>query len=152
MSRITDLGKNFEKIVDIVHEYNKALEGVEDILKIQGKRLEVANMENTAWQNYYDQKRVELYTLVKYMDSQVEKVRGSLFRSYTEAYNRELSDRAKDKYINNEPKYLQMYEIFLEIKELYEKYDSVVESFKSRSFALNNITKLRVSSLEETIV
>ena len=152
MSRISDLGENFEKLPDIIAEYESVLAGVEDNLKIEGKLLEHANREQAAWQSYYDERKIELSILVKYFDSQVRRVRGKLFQAYTENHSRELSDRAKDQYINKEQAYLNIYGFYLEIDELYQKFDSVVESFKARGYALNNITKIRVASLEDVTI
>lgn len=152
MSRLQDLGKDAEKLSEVLEEYEKALDGVEKIIEIKGKKLEHANRENPAWQLFYDQKKIELYTIVKYLELQVNRVRGKAFIRYTETYNRELSDRAKDKYIDNEAAVLAWNELYLEAKELYDKYASVVDAFKTRGYALNNITKIRVVSMEETIV
>ena len=71
---------------------------------------------------------------------------------FTETYNRELSDRQKEKYIDNEEQYLSQYEIYLEIKDVYEQYEAVCNAFQSRGYALNNITKIRVASLEDVII
>lgn len=152
MSKISDLGKDLQHIPTILSEYEQELEGVDKILVIKGKGLEEANKENAAWQHYYDHKRVELKTIVDYLESRVEQVRGRLFKSYTETSQRDLSDRAKGQYINNEKAYLDMYEIYLEAKEVYAKYNATVEAFTSRGYALNNITKIRVASLEDAIV
>ena len=132
-----------------MEEYERALEGVDDILEVKGKNLEKANREQPAWLHYYDQKRVELRTLDKYFEGRIRRVRGKLFRSITEKNQRELSDRAKDKYIDVEEAYLNMFEVHLEINEMYEKYCSVCNTFQQRGFTLNNITKIRVASLED---
>lgn len=152
MSVIEDLGKNNINLPTILANYETALKGFEDKLEIKGKNLEHANSEQPGWQSYYDQRRIELYTLVKYYDGQINRVRGKLFKSYTETYSRELTDRAKDKYIDHEKSYLQMLEIYLEVKEVHDQYNSVVEAFKSRGYALNNITKIRVAALEDAII
>lgn len=152
MSRLVDIGKNLEKLPDVINEYEQYLVGVEDIIKIQGKTIERANLENPAWQLNYDQKRIELHTILKYIEGQVSRIRGKLFRSYTESHQRELSDRAKDKYIDNEEAYLDMYEIYLEIKEIYDKYQAVCDAFQTRGYALNNIVKIRVVSLEDVTI
>lgn len=152
MSLIPELGKDLENLPDILGKYEDALNGYEDNLQIEGKNLEKANREQASWQSYYDQRKIELYALVKYFEARIAKVRGTYFKGYTENYSRELTDRAKDKYIDHEEGYLKEYEIYLEVKELYDRYDSVVESFKARGYALNNITKIRVASLEDVIV
>ena len=149
MSRILDLGKTYDKLPDVMEEYERALDGVDELINIKGKNLEKANREQPAWLIYYDQRRVELRTLDKYFDGRLKKVRGKLFKTMTEKGQRELSDRAKDKYIDNEVAYLNMYEVYLEVNEMYEKYCSVCNTFQQRGFTLNNITKIRVASLED---
>lgn len=152
MSRIPDLGENLCNLPDIVAQYEKELQSAYDVVKIEGKTIETANRENPSWQLYYDQRKIELYALVKYIDSLVQKTRGNLFKKYKENYSRELTEREINRYIDNEQAYLQKYELYLEIKELYEKYESVVNAFLSRGYALNNITKIRVASLEDVIL
>lgn len=152
MSKIADLGNNLQNIPSVLYEYEQALEGIEDVLRIKGKKLEQANVENAAWQHYYDQKRLELKTIVDYLEARVDQVKGRLFKSYTETSPRELSDRAKTQYINNEKAYLDMYELYLEAKEVHAKYNTAVEAFTSRGYSLNNIVKLRVASLEDVVI
>jgi len=152
LSRLDDIGLNFENIPSILEEYEHALKDVEEHLNLKGKKLEHANRENPAYHVYYDQRRIELHTIVKYMELRVSKTRGKLFRSFTEAYQRDLSDRAKDKYIDSEEAYLTIYEIYLEVKELYDKYQAVCDAFTTRGYALNNITKIRVASMEDATI
>ena len=94
----------------------------------------------------------ELKTLVDFVDNQVQRTRGRLFRNFTENFQRDLSDRAKDKYIDGEQAFLDIYEIYLEVKEVYDQYASVVEALKFRGYALNNITKIRVANMENVIL
>jgi hypothetical protein len=148
LSKILDLGNKHEKLVEVLNEYETALEGVEKILSIKGKRLETANTENPSWQHFYDQKRIELHTLTKYFEAEVQRVRGKLFRAYKENHSRELSEREIGRYIDNEEAYLSMNTVYLEVKELHDKYQAAVDAFTSRGYALNNITKIRCSSLE----
>ena len=152
MSRIPDLGSRYGKLPALLDEYERALDGVEANIKVTGKGLEECNKENSTWQHYYNHKRIELKTLCDFFEMQVARVRGKLFRSYTETSSRDLSDRSKDKYIDNEKAYLDLYELYLEVKEMKEKYQVAVDAFTTRGYALNNITKQRVASLEDVIL
>jgi hypothetical protein len=156
MSKIPDLGnqkatelkERYKNLPDILATYDNELKNSEQDLIIKGKTLEHANKENAPLYHYYDQRRQELKTLVDFMENQVQRVRGRLFRSFTENHNRELSDRAKDKYIDGEQAYLDIFEIYQEVKDIYQQYESVVEAFKLRGYALKNITEIRVAQLE----
>jgi len=154
LSLIERLGEDYKNLPDILTEYEAILS--EDLvsprLQIKGKNLEAANAEHAAWHLYYESRRAEMSSLVKFFDAKTAAVRGQLFKKFTEHYNRDLSDRQKDKYIDNEQKYLDQIEVYLEIKEIYEKYEAVCNAFQSRGYALNNITKIRVASLESVII
>lgn len=154
MSIIDRLGKDYRNLPDILFEYENELK--EDVIKvrlpIKGKNLEEANAEHAGWQYYYEARKADLRVLVKYFEARTSAARGKLFKSFTESYNRELSDRQKDKYIDNDPKYLAQYEVYLQIKEVYDRYEAICNAFLSRGYALNNITKIRVASLEDVII
>lgn len=157
MSRIADIKGDTPELsklglVKLIGQYDLQLDQLEGLIEIKGKKLEHANRENPAWQVYYDQKRAELNTLSKYMEADVKRVRGSLYRKYVENSSRDWGDRAIEKLIDNEPEYLAKYELYLEIEELHEKFKSAVEAFKSRGYALNNITKIRVAAIEDAMV
>ena len=152
MSLIGDLGDKNKNLPKILGDYETALDGFQNHLAIKGKNLEHANREHATWQSYYDERRIELHTLVKHFETQMNKIRGSLFRQYTENYSRELNDRTKDQYINHEDEFLKISGIYLEVKDLHDRYVGVVDAFRSRGFALNNITKIRVAALEDVTI
>lgn len=148
MSKISDLGKDYKNLPDVLEVYTNDLAEAEEKLKITGKKLEIANSENSAWLHYYDQRRVELHTLVKFFKSEEDRVKGTLFKSYKENYSRALGEREINKYIDNEETYIYVHSLLLEVEEIFELYQSVVTAFTSRNYALSNITKIRVASLE----
>lgn len=151
MSLISEI-KDLSKLPDVLEQYEKEISRAREIIVLKGKNLEAANKENAAWLLYYDQKRIELDTLRKYFKMKLDETKSSLFKAFTENYPREMSDRAKDKYIEGHPKYLSALELCYEIEEIYEKYDSVVVSLRQQGYALRNITEIRTHSLEDVIL
>jgi hypothetical protein len=149
MSRISDLGKDYSGLPDILAQLEDELVDVDKKLENKGL-LETCISENVANMHYYDERRIRLRTLVNYFKMEVDRVRSELYVSYTENYSRKLSPQQVTKYIDREPKYLEVYQLLLEIEELYGRYERVVEDFKSRAFALQYITKLRIANLEFT--
>lgn len=152
MTKIRELGEKYAQLPVILEQYQKEMAEVEVQLALKGKRLDLANSENSTLQLYYDQRKVELATLTKFMEAQVNRVRGNLFKNLSQTNQKDLSDRAKDKFIDNEKGYLDIYELYLEIEEMYKKYQAIVDAFTSRGYALNNITKIRVASLEDAMI
>jgi len=148
MSKINDLGEKYQNLPEILAVYDKDLEDAEVRLKIKGKKLEVSNSENSAWLHYYDQRRAELKSLVKFFQMEEDRIRGTLYKSYKENYSRALGERDILKYIDSENDYLKIHSILIEVEEMYELYQAVVNAFTTRNYALSNITKLRVAQLE----
>lgn len=152
MSLISQLGKNKENLPSILDRYEAEIVNVEQILAIEHKTLEVANRETSTWQYFYASRKIELQMLVKYMEAEVESVRGNLFKTLSKTNQRDLSDRAKDKFIDAEQAYLDVYEILLEVKEIHDKYSAIVDAFTARGYALNNITKARVAEVHNMVI
>ena len=156
MSQINEIKKDnkldLTKLAIVLGDYQDALDTCEDELKIKGKTLEQANIENPNFQLFYDEKRIELNSILKFMDLEVQRVRSKLYISYKENYSRELSEREINRYIDSEDKYLTVNEFKLEVQEMYDKYNAAVEAFKVRGYALNNITRARVSEVHDVIL
>lgn len=149
MTRISDIGANYELLPDILEEYEDLLDDVGEHLRMQGKSLEEANREHPGWQLFYDQKRAELHMLVKHFEGEVKRVTASLYKSYKENQGRniELNERELLKWIENEPALKSVSRLLLEVRETFEKFDAVNDAFQSRGYALNNITKARIAEV-----
>lgn len=152
MSRIADLGAKLVNLPALIAEYEQAFENIEANLTIKGKTLDQALKEQSTYPIYYDARRVELKTLMKYLDAQVSRVRGQLTKKYKENYSRELGERQLNSYIDQEEDYLKMNELYLECEELYEKYVAAVEAFTKRGFALRDITLARVNQIQDALL
>ena len=148
MSVISELGKGYKNLPTILMEYEEPLINAKEQLKIRGKKLEVSISENSSWLHYYDERRIELHSLVKFFKAEEDRIRGGLFKSYKEKYSRALTQHEISKYIDHEEAYGNIHALLIEVEEIYERYQGVVASFTARNYDLSNITKLRVASLE----
>ena len=156
MSNISLIKGSFQKLQDnlptILMGYMDDLDEAPGRLSIKGKNLEEALKEQGAWPILYANIKSELGILCKYMETEIDSIRSKSFIKYTEKHSRDLSDRAKDKYIDSEPEYLSYNELFLEVKELHEKSCAVVDAFTTRGFALRDITQIRINQLHTTVL
>lgn len=148
MSKVLELGEGFKNLPKMLEVYDRDLDQAEEKLRITGKKLEVSNSENSAWLYYYDQRRVELHSLVKFFKTEESKVRGILYKSYKENYKVALGERDIIRYIDSEQEYLKIHNLLIEVEEMYEMYKAVVDAFISRNYSLSAITKARIASLE----
>lgn len=150
MSKIADLGKNNENLPALIFQYEEDLKDAPANLKIGGKILEKCLQEQGAWPVFYGQRRAELKTLMKYLDARVNAVRARITETYFTNYNPKPTERMIDKFVDKEQEYLSMYVLYLEVAELYDKYDAVCEAFTVRGFALRDLTTARVEQIQNS--
>ena len=148
MSMVPQLGEDYIKLPDILDQFKTDLEPAKEQVNNDGKLLETCLSKNSALMHYYDERRIRLHSLVKFFRMEVDRVRGEKYKQYNENYSRSITIQMMNKYIDAEPAYLEIYQILIEIEEVYEDYVSVVDTFKQRHYELTNMTKLRIANLE----
>lgn len=139
---------DLKEVPRLIVKYTNELAEFENRVKIEGKPLGTANREQPAWYAFYDARRVELKSIADHIEDDMKRVRSKLYRKYKEGYNVDLSTTEIDKYINGEEAYLKRKAIWLEVKELEEKYRSAVETIVHVGYALRNITNLVIESMD----
>ena len=145
-------GNLFNKIPSILNQYNEFLSEAKNDLELSGKTLGDASKEHPSLQMYYHERLVELNTLLKYCEMELNKVKSLLYVDLVKNSKMALSDREREKFIMGEDKFITMNKVWLEVKELHDKFDAVYGAFISRGYSLNNITKARVASIEDAIL
>jgi hypothetical protein len=148
MSLVPHLGANYEKLPGILDQFEADLKPAAEQLEKKGKLLEVSLSENSSMMHYYDERRIQLHSLVKYFRMEVDRVRSAKYIQYSERNSLKLQYNIMTKYIDSEEDYLFVYKLLIEVEELYESYVSAVEAFKQRNYELSNMTKLRIANLE----
>lgn len=150
MSVLSELEKkSLRNLADILSRYDKRLQGWKENVKIEGKTLEVANVEQASWLAYYDEIKVELKTLCDFMDMKVKEIRGRvmdlILKNSSEVYN----EKTRERLIDFDPDYIKMYQIYLEVKELYSLADSIVNQYIQRGYTLMNAVRIRTADIQD---
>jgi len=145
------LGPNYENLNKVLEPYVEDLLDSSKHLNLNGKGYKEANKEQAQWVSYYDERRLEIKTILEYFDIEVERVRTKIIRGF-ERYHRDLTDSMKKVYANNEPELLEVQKRRLTVQEIYGKYNSLVEAFKQRGYSLKNIATLIQANIEDTIL
>jgi hypothetical protein len=132
--------------------YSELLKDANKDVSLKGKSIQQANVEQISYLVYYDQIKVDVKAIHDHMELLVDRVRGQRWREFTEKSSIDLSARDKDNYIKQDPNYCAHFEVYLMVKELYERAGSVVDTFINRGYALNNITRARCSDVHDSLL
>lgn len=152
MSIILQIKPDLSNLGDILDTYEQAFESFKDDVRLNGKQIGKANSENPSLLAYYDERRAELKSILQFVEMHLDKIRGELWQQYTEVHSRELNAKDKEMYIKKDPKYLKVYQLFLCVQELYNKYIAAVDAFVNRGFSLRNISNLRVAQVDTGLI
>ena len=94
----------------------------------------------------------EVEGVLEYLNIQHGKIRQKHFKKYLEGYQRSLSAREADKYVDGEEEVVDFMLIINEVALVRNKYLAIIKGLESKGFVLNNITKLRTAGMEDIVL
>lgn len=94
----------------------------------------------------------EIEAILQYLNIDLSKTRSMLFKKYLENYNRTLSSRDVEKYVDGEPDIVDMEKLINEFALLRNQWLGIVKGLEIKGFQINNIVKLRASGLDDVFV
>lgn len=94
----------------------------------------------------------ELEAILKHLNTKYDKMRSDHYRRYNERYNRELSDRSIEKYIDGEQDIVDMSDVVNEVALLRNRYLGITKAMEMKSYMLGHITRLRVAGMNDSML
>lgn len=94
----------------------------------------------------------EIEAVLEYLNIQLRKIRRKHFQKYLEAYQRALSSRDAEKYVDGEDEVIDFETIINEVALLRNKWLGVMKGLETKAYQINNIVKLRVAGMEDLTI
>ena len=138
-------------LIDYLDKAEDEYEKGKSKLRVSGELQKEAS-EHPAWLGRLDEIRAELKALKNYYRGKADRTRGTLYREYLEQYSRALGKQDIEQYINSDKRWQKEDDLAQEIELLYNKFENLVEAFKSKGWAISHIVKLRVAGLEDALI
>ena len=144
-------------IADISHVpnalayYNKEASEAGAEVKLRGV-LERASASLPGLVEYRYNQLQELEAILEHINISLRKERSITIRKYMENYNRELTLREIEKWIDGEPNVIALSELINEIAFVRNKFLGIMKGLEIKAFQLNNITRLRCAGIEDASV
>ena len=92
----------------------------------------------------------EIEGILEYLNIELRKVRAETFKKYLESYNRQLSSRDAQFYVDGESEVVDLQKLINEFSLLRNKFLGLMKGLDAKQFQVNNIVKLRVAGLEDS--
>jgi hypothetical protein len=92
----------------------------------------------------------EVEAILEWLGIQLRRKRSEAFRKYTENYNRALTSRDADRYVDGDSDVVEWQLLINEFAMVRNKYLGLMKAIDAKQFQINNIVKLRVAGMEDT--
>ena len=117
-------------------------------LKVDGS-LEKAAREMPGLVEFRFIQLQELEAILEHLNLEARKLRGAKFRHFTEHYNKTLTSRDAEKYVDGEQDVFDMDCIINEFALVRNKFLGLVKGLDIRQWQVSGIIKLRVAGMED---
>ena len=91
----------------------------------------------------------EIEAILEYLNIELRRLKSHHFRKYLESYNRSLSSRECEKYVEGEADVVDYEKIINEFALLRNSWLGITKALEVKQWQLSNIIKLRVAGMED---
>ena len=94
----------------------------------------------------------EIEAVLNLLNIRLRKIRKEYFKKYLETYNRALTSRDAEKYVDGEDDVIDMETLINEVALLRNKWLGIMKGLESKNFMLGHITRLRTAGMEDATI
>lgn len=91
----------------------------------------------------------EIEAVLEHLNTEMRKLRSKTFRKYLESYNRALSSRDAEKFVDGEDDVVNLQYLINDFSLIRNKFIGVIKALEAKQFQINNVVKLRAAGLED---
>tara|TARA_A100001035_G_scaffold144090_1_gene113346 strand:- start:2727 stop:3182 length:456 start_codon:yes stop_codon:yes gene_type:complete len=148
MGWYSEVSRNVEKIPEAIKHYELELIDARKEVKLLGNVEKAsAAMPGIVEQRFNQLQEIE--AILNYMNIELRRLRSSFFKKYLENYQRALSSRDVEKYVDGEADVVDYEKIINEFALLRNKWLGVLKALDQKQWQITNIVKLRVAGMED---
>lgn len=129
------------------HFYNQLEEAREEV-KIHGNVERASSKLPGIVEHRFNQLQ-EIEAILEYLNIELRRIRSKSFKKYLENYQRALSSRDVEKYVDGEADVIDMEKIINEFALLRNQWLGLIKGLDIKQWQLSNIIKLRTAGLED---
>ena len=146
-SVVEDLGK----IVDSIEYYEKELEEAKYECSIKGS-LEKSSAALPGITEHRFNQLQEIEAILEHLNIELRKERSKTFRKFLESYNRQLSSRDAEKFVDSEPSVINLTHLCNQYSLLRNKYLGIMKGLDTKQWQIGHITRLRTAGMEDIVI
>lgn len=148
MSRYAQVVKDLAYLPTCIDYFYNELESAKSEIQINGKLEKIsANMPGIVEHRFNQLQEIE--AILELLNIELRKIRSKIFKKYLENYQRALSSRDVERYVDGDDQVVDMEKIINEFSLLRNQWLGITKSLEVKQWQLNNIIKLRTAGMED---
>ena len=144
-SRVT---ADLAAIPDFIAHYEQELEDAKRDVRIGGLIEKNITALPGITEHRFNQLQ-EIEAVLNYLNIQLRKIRRRHFQKYLEGYQRALTSRDAEKYVDGEDEVIEFETLVNEIALLRNRFLAIMKGMESKNFMLGHIVRLRAAGMED---
>jgi len=142
------VSKDISNIPDAVAYYESELLEAKKDARIAGNIERASAAMPGIVENRFNQLQ-EIEAILEYLNIELRRLRSQHFRKYLENYQRSLSSRDCEKFVEGEADVVDFEKIINDFALLRNKWLGIIKALDIKQWQLSNIVKLRTAGLED---
>jgi hypothetical protein len=142
------ISQDLSLLPDAVDYYNIELEAARADARITGNiEKAAASMPGIVEQRFNQLQEIE--AILEFLNIEFRQIKSQYFKKYLENYQRALSSRDCEKYVEGEQDVVDFEKIINEFALLRNKWLGITKALDIKQWQLSNVIKLRTAGLED---
>ena len=149
MGWYSDIAKDISNIHSAVSFYEAELLAAKQEVKLTGNIEKAAASMPGVVEHRFNQLQ-EIEAILEYLNIELRRLKSSHFRKYLENYQRALSSRDCEKFVEGEADVVDFEKIINEFALLRNKWLGITKALDQKQWQITNVVKLRVAGMEDS--
>ena len=147
----TRITTNLAVIPDFISHYDIEILSAKSDVKVYGNvEKNIAALPGITEHRFNQLQEIE--AVLNYLNIQLRKIRRKHFQKYLEAYNRVLTSRDAEKYVDGEDEVVDFETLINEVALLRNRWLGIMKALESKNFMLGHIVRLRAAGMEDITI
>ena len=142
---------DLSSIVDSITYFEAELQEARYECSIKGS-LEKSSSALPGITEYRFNQLQEIEAILEHLNIELRKVRSVTFRKYLESYNRQLSSRDAEKFVDSEQDVIDLTHLTNQFSLLRNQYLGIMKGLDTKQWQIGHITRLRTAGMEDIVI
>jgi len=151
MNWYTRITQNLGVIPDFITHYEAELISAKQEVKIYGNvEKNIAAIPGVTEHRFNQLQEIE--AVLNYLNIKLRQIRRKHFQKYLEAYNRALTSRDAEKYVDGEDEVVDFETLINEVALLRNKWLGIMKGLEAKQWQMGHIVRLRTAGMEDITI